>query len=179
MRKYRAIKTAAPGKITELTARHPFYNVNIGCRGIGTVNSWRIIGLGSLVVLQALSGQTFARESRLTVNAPAAEEPAMPDKSGPAFTEDEQRRLRELRQWLLRRHMERKRNEPGGIEALKEAAASDLRAPANRPARRFPDGQHRETPMLHIGRGPDGRIHHRYVFSASGPDESRPASPIH
>jgi hypothetical protein len=148
--------------------------------GIVTVNSWRIIGLGSLVVLQALSGQTLARESRLMADAPAAEEPAAPDNIGPAFTEDEQRRLRELRQWLLQRHLERKRNEPGGIEALKEAATSDLLRPsASRSLRGLSDAPSRGAPTLRIGRGPDGRIHHRYVFNSSRPDDLRSVSPVH
>jgi hypothetical protein len=165
-------------KITRLAALHPFYNCGYWIKGGNIVNNWRIIGLGGLVVLQALSGQTFAREQTLTVDTDApAEESAEPDETGPAFTEDEQKRIQALRQWLLQRQLDRQRNEPAGIEALKEAAASDPRGLAHHLARGFSGGQRQENSVPRIGRGPDGRVHHRYVFNASGPDELQPASP--
>ncbi len=141
------------------------------------MNNWRAIGVSGWLALQAICGQAGTLQASPAGVAPEIREPAASEKTGPAFTEDEQRRIRELRQWLMRRQLERKLKEPGGVEGLKETKALDLTIPdmANRDSlfRYGAAGQSGGNPILHIGRGPDGRIHHRLVFSDSSPEQPR------
>jgi hypothetical protein len=90
----------------------------------------------------------------------------------------------EMRAWLGQRNIERKQlGLPGADITLKKhfgpartrplaphsAAPKPLElAPAELQAQ-IP--AHQGTPVLHIGRGPDGRIHHRLVFKEDGPDQ--------
>ncbi|SMF93618.1 hypothetical protein SAMN02949497_0905 [Methylomagnum ishizawai] len=116
----------------------------------------------------ALAGRALAGDSDPGDLAPEIQAPKAPDQASPVFSEDEQKRLQELRRWLLLRQQERKLQEPGKLDALKQARAADLADPAPRP---------KSNPVLHIGRGPDGRIHHRYIFNESGPDQLQSAVP--
>lgn len=132
-------------------------------------------GMGVGVWWLALAGQALAGDGDPGSLAPEIQAPKVPDKASPVFSEDEQKRIQELRRWLLRRQQERKLQEPGPLDALKQARVAgpgfpDLAAadPAPRP---------KGNPVLHIGRGPDGRIHHRYIFNESGPDQLQSAVP--
>lgn len=141
------------------------------------VNNWRAIGAGIGMGLWALAAR--AGEGRMGSESPGTPEAAPPSKTSPVFSEDEQRRIRELRQWLLRRQQERKLGEPGGVDALKEAKAPlDLSIPdMSRAGGEFGVAPPKGKPVLHIGRGPDGRVHHRYIFSEEGPDQLQSAAP--
>lgn len=137
-------------------------------------------GMGVGVWWLALAGQALAGDGDPGSLAPEIQAPKVPDKASPVFSEDEQKRIQELRRWLLRRQQERKLQEPGKLDALKQAKAPlDLTIPdmshaGNEfTAAREPKG----NPVLHIGRGPDGRIHHRYIFNESGPDPLQSAAP--
>lgn len=116
--------------------------------------------------------------------------------AGPDFNPDERQRLLELRLWLVRRSRERLagtapgRADPFPETILPRGAGRVGRFPETtlpqppgtdpRLAREFSygeNGQYRGVPKLHIGRGPDGRVYHRYVFSDSGPNRLDNAAP--
>jgi hypothetical protein len=108
----------------------------------------------------------------VTASAPLAAlaEPTEPEPI-PGFSSDQMQRLRELRAWLQARKLQRL---SGGIEApeprpKRQVAISDGRQLLTPLGQRYAQGfqkypPRRETPILRIGRGPDGRIQHHYVF---------------
>jgi hypothetical protein len=148
------------------------------------VNKWRAIVAGVLIIGQAWAGRAEPSKPSAEGEAPAMGGQAESGKAGPGFTGEERRRIQELRQWLAQRHQQRKPGTGGAARGLppvspvREARALDLTAPdlssQNAP---FRSGATRGSPVLHIGRGPDGRIHHRYVFSDSGPDRVQSLAP--
>lgn len=98
------------------------------------------------------------------------------------FSMDQQARLQELKQWLNQRNSQR-----GKPPSVAGRARGMVRLPppvtldeASRPIREFTygeNGQYRGVPKLHIGRGPDGRIYHRYVFSDAETQRVEPNAP--
>lgn len=117
--------------------------------------------------------------------APEVEEPAEPVKPGPVFSAEQLRRLGELRAWLARRRLERERNpliipEPNRARSMTVNTDRQLLTPlGQRYSLGFQNRQNEANPsqgnpVLHIGRGPDGRIHHRYVFNDAEREETEP-----
>jgi hypothetical protein len=106
----------------------------------------------------------------------------------PGFSGDQLRRLRELRAWLARRKQERLeggRLEPERTLPRQWTVNSDrqvLTPLGQRYALGFEKNRHgpetREAPILRIGRGSDGRIHHRYVFRDQAGLEAEPETPV-
>jgi len=146
---------------------------------------WRI-GARLAIGLLAISGSGFAIAADTGDVAPEIEAPSAPSKAKPAFSADEQRRLLELRAWLARRRMGRKLDQPGSLNAIRESSLGERypRQLLNGPSRSWSGVRNGEigrfvqrNPTLHIGRGPDGRIYHRYVFGDSGPDQVQSAAP--
>ena len=119
----------------------------------------------------ACAGTGLAGETRTAAEALEMDEGEEAGEPLTGFTGEELRRLAELRAWLAERRQAR---EQGGAAY---AASPELLTPLGRryagasPSREA----NRRTPILHIGRGPDGRIHHRYVFGDS--DDAAPANP--
>ncbi|MGZ8216404.1 hypothetical protein [Methylomagnum sp.] len=120
--------------------------------------------------------------------SPEIEEPEEPPQAGPAFNAEQLRRLGELRAWLARRRVQRDRSLPLTPElnrARNMTVYSDrqLLTPLGQryavgfQSRRNEPGSppmNQGNPVLHIGRGADGRIHHRYVFSDAEQEANPP-----
>ncbi len=147
------------------------------------MNNWRIIGAGGLAAWLALSGLAWATEPLRPAEQPS---PAAPEqqaeKPKPGFTHDEQRRLQGLKLWLQQRKLQRKLHEPGNLDGLKSAKADKPRPPlvlslGDDFRYSDPAALSQGSPVLHIGRSRDGRIHHRYVFNENGPDQATPSPP--
>lgn len=96
--------------------------------------------------------------------------------------------LAQMREWLGQRNLERKQlGLPGADITLKKHFASARPRPHAEPKppavaaapeyRAEPAPPSRGTPVLHIGRGPDGRIHHRLVIKDEGPDQLQVFTP--
>ena len=146
----------------------------------------RIVVLGTAALGIAFSGITLAGKAEIAAEPleieEAEEEPA---ESAPGFTDEELRRLGELRIWLA----QRKREQDGGADpkrfsqGMADAADQQLLTPlGQRYAKSFRSrgsGPNRKIPTLSIGRGPDGRIHHRYIFGGSEESEAGPTSPYY
>jgi hypothetical protein len=113
--------------------------------------------------------------------AEAAEEPA---PTLPGFSGDQLQRLRTLRAWLERRKEER---QSGGAIDPDRKPPRELTVYSDRQlltplGQRYALGfqknrRNGELPTLRIGRGADGRIHHRYVFSPPEQAEAEPETP--
>lgn len=111
----------------------------------------------------------------------AAEEPA---PTLPGFSGDQLQRLRTLRAWLERRKEER---QSGGVIDPDRKPPRELTVYSDRQlltplGQRYALGfqknrRNGELPTLRIGRGADGRIHHRYVFSPPEQAEAEPETP--
>jgi hypothetical protein len=137
---------------------NPVYNFADRTQGRKTyVNGRRVIviSLGSLALWLAVAGQGFAQPG--------------PPAAG---------NLGEMREWLNQRNQERKKlGLPGSDMLKKHHAAVQLRPhPALRPpavgTAYFPP-----PPPPEIGRGPDGRIHHRLLINEEGPDQLQVYTP--
>lgn len=105
----------------------------------------------------------------------------------PGFSGDQLQRLRALRAWLERRKEERL---DGGIIEPRLKAPRQITAHSDRQlltplGQRYAlgfqknrrNGVDGEPPTLHIGRGSDGRIRHRYVFRDAEQAEAEPENP--
>jgi hypothetical protein len=118
----------------------------------------------------ACSGVLFARETRRAIEPLELDEAEELAEPLPGFTGEELRRLNELRAWLAQRRVERGQDDgvdpsgsPGG--PADDADRQLLTPLGRRYAKALPSrGSGSQPPILRIGRGPDGRIHHRYVF---------------
>lgn len=92
--------------------------------------------------------------------------------------------LGELRDWLSRRNQERKQLGLPGADIIPKhhSSAVHLRKPGGKPT---PDEKNppsvavteHSEPVLHLGRGPDGRIHVRYIVKEEGPDQMQVYTP--
>ncbi len=139
-----------------------------------------MIGTASLGV--ACSGIARAGNAEIAAEPLEIEDVEEPTELAPGFTDEELRRLSELRAWLAQRRREQDSGADAGRFAPDVADAADRRLLTplgQRYAKSFRSpgsGSSRKAPTL-IGRGPDGRIHHRYVFSGSEEDKAGPASP--
>lgn len=88
-----------------------------------------------------------------------------------------------MREWLSRRNVERKQLGLPGADLPKTHSAAvhpRLRPKHGTPPDKQPQDVAPEntaaqaptgTPVLHLGRGPDGRIHVRYIVKEEGPDQ--------
>ncbi len=146
------------------------------------MNNWRIIGAGGLAAWLAFSGLARATEPMRPADQPGPATPEQAEKPKPGFTIDEQRRLQDLKLWLHQRKLQRKLHEPGNLDGLKSAKADKPRPPlvlslGDDFRYSDPAALSQGSPVLHIGRGRDGRIHHRYVFNDSGPDQAQSPPP--
>lgn len=111
----------------------------------------------------------------------AAEEPA---PTLPGFSGDQLQRLRALRTWLERRKEER---QSGGVIDPDRKPPRELTVYSDRQlltplGQRYALGfqknrRNGELPILHIGRGADGRIRHRYILSPPEQAEAEPETP--
>lgn len=144
------------------------------------MNNRRIISAGGLATWLALSSLAWAAEPSRPADQPNAAVPEQPpEPPKPGFTHDEQRRLQSLKLWLHQRKLQRKLNEPGNLDGLKSAKVDKVEKP--RPPLVLSLGDDfryidpatlsQGSPVLHIGRSRDGRIHHRYVFNENGADQ--------
>jgi hypothetical protein len=128
----------------------------------------------------AFSGAAPAGEARIAVAPPETEEAEEPAEAMSAFTGEELRRLGELRAWLAQRRLERGDVIESGRN-LAEYPGRQLLTPLGQRFalgfRNRRDGLNRENPVLRIGRGPDGRIRHRYVFGDTEREGAPPESP--
>jgi hypothetical protein len=97
------------------------------------------------------------------------EEPERPVEKSLAFSPEERWRLGELRNWLRQRRLWRKQ---GGDLSVTLPGLRGHDFPAETPA------QKTGKPILHISRGPDGRIHHRLIFREGRPDELQTDEPL-
>jgi len=174
----------------------------------------KIVSISLLAMLWALSEPAMARQpkahDKAKVSTPHSEPAPQPELSGDAeasdnetvqhgaFDESAQKRLTALREWLTRRNLERK---GGKVEDSGDAAAlppplEEYKSIASREEyrrkmiREYEEWQGKRLKTLHIGRGPDGRIHHRYILRDTGteitdlselldsmPDYSTPGKP--
>lgn len=130
------------------------------------MNKQQIIGLGGLLLSLTAACLGVAGET-----APAG--PA----SGQALAKKPVD-VGEMREWLSQRNLERKHlGLPGSNLPKTHSAAVHPRSRAAQlppPAEAVPDdvaGTGHGTPVLHLGRGPDGRIHVRYLLKEDGPDQ--------
>jgi hypothetical protein len=137
---------------------NPVYNFADRNQGWKTnVNGRRVIviSLGGLAVWLAVAGQGFAQPG--------------PPAAG---------NLGEMREWLNQRNQERKKMGLPGADMVKKhfiAVQPRPRPPLRPPAvgtAYFPP-----PPPPEIGRGPDGRIHHRLLINEEGPDQLQVYTP--
>lgn len=135
----------------------------------------RIILFGVAALGLAFPPVSPARGERAAAS-PENETPPDDLPNLPGFSSDQMQRLRELRAWLQARKLQRLN---GGVaqpevRPRRQAVIDDERQLLTPLGQRYALGfekyrPRRETPILRIGRGPDGRIHHQYVF----PDEEQ------
>ncbi|MFM8330386.1 MAG: hypothetical protein ACKN9T_01725 [Candidatus Methylumidiphilus sp.] len=139
---------------------------------VATVSKWRIVGMVNLAVVLAVAGAFPANGQGLP---PVAEVEAPGD-------------VEELRAWLNRRNQERKKLGLAVPETPKKRVAALAPPPHPKPPQRpatppsaiaepAEAAAEQATPVLHIGRGPDGRIHVRYLLKDEGPDQVQVYTP--
>jgi len=140
------------------------------------VSNQQIIGLGCLLGALVAAFPVFAAEAEAVPNrSTQASSPASPNKAG---------ELGEMRDWLNRRNAERKQLGLPGADMLKSHIATyhpkkhaGRHAKIEEPAPVSEPVPERGIPVLHLGRGPDGRIHVRYIVKEDGPDQLQVQSP--
>ncbi|MDD5037687.1 MAG: hypothetical protein PHE55_23400 [Methylococcaceae bacterium] len=127
------------------------------------VNYQRIIGLALGLIF---AGQTVAQVS--IPETDGSMKPLVNQNLEAGLNGSKENRTVLLREWLQQRKQARKQ---GGAEGNRLA----YRQPIRREFAPVGVESHREASepraILHIGRGADGRIHHRYVFNDEGPDQ--------
>lgn len=159
--------------------REPRARIGLFANGVGqTVKHIGFFALGAWAVgLAAFSGPSSSGEARITVVSPEAGESAewAPESRTYGFSGQQLLRLRELRTWLAERRLQRQ----DGVLAEPGRRPLDLSVYPDRQiltplGQRYALGfQNRRTPhgsgnpTLFIGRGPDGRIYHRYDLGNS------------
>lgn len=129
----------------------------------------------ALLLGLALPECGHAREVRQELDAPdTVETPEKPVEKSLAFSPEERRRLTELRDWLRRRSQWRKQmGETGGRAGVPSPSLDEYETyAAGKP------GVKSGKPILHISRGPDGRIRHRLIFREGKPDELQTDEPL-
>lgn len=145
----------------------------------------RIIVLGAAALVPMAAGAASAGAIPVESIAPDVEEPAEPVRPGPAFSAEQLHRLGELRAWLARRRLERERNPlivptPTRARSMTVYTDRQLLTPLGQryavgfQNRRDEAAPSQGNPVLHIGRGPDGRIHHSYIFTDAERDGEPP-----
>jgi hypothetical protein len=80
-----------------------------------------------------------------------------------------------MRDWLSQRNQERKKLGLPGAGFADKSHAARPRPPAPVGVGGF--AQSRSAPSAEIGRGPDGRIHHRLLLNEEGPDQLQVYTP--
>ena len=132
------------------------------------MNNRQIIGLGCLLVSLAACPVFVGAEGLA---------PGVSSKGSGQASPGKPADIGEMREWLNRRNVERKQlGIPGADMPKSHATASHPRIGGgqNPPLEKAPENtaaQERGTPVLHLGRGPDGRIHVRYILKEEGPDQ--------
>lgn len=139
------------------------------------MNIRQIIGLGGLLLSLAAACPVFADAAGLA--------PAASSKGGGQAVPSKPVELGEMREWMNRRNLERKQLGLPGADMPKSHTAAvhpRIRSAKQPPPEEAPDttaAQEHGTPVLHLGRGPDGRIHVRYILKEEGPDQLQVDSP--
>jgi len=122
-------------------------------------NSARVIVLGSLAVWLAIARPGLAQET-----------------GPPPGVGERPNNVGEMREWLNRRNLERKKLGLPGADMAKSPIASAR--PALHPWAKLDEaGPSRPAPSAETGRGPDGRIHHRLLINEEGPDQLQVYTP--
>lgn len=127
-----------------------------------------------------------AREARIAADPSETLEADEGLPAIPGFSGDQRQRLQQLRAWLERRKTERQSGgviDPDRVKPQRELTVYSDRELLTPLGKRYALGfekNRRNEPYdgrsrtLHIGRGADGRIHHRYVFGSPEQAEAEP-----
>jgi hypothetical protein len=133
---------------------------------------------GGLIVLMLLSGSGEARGVQSTPATTMDRDAEAVDSEPTArgFDDGSMKRLGVLREWLNRRNLERKQGIGSASESLGALSALDSTDHPRkldfdyrrRMLREYEEWEGQRLRTLRIGRGPDGRIYHRYILRSTG-----------